>query len=72
MEFDMQDNQTAAKMFYNDDSTTVDELERFAKAISNRMQRRFIIGTDMWELFVLQSAMRRLRVEIAKKRACVK
>jgi hypothetical protein len=67
MEFDLKDNQTAAKMFYDDDDTTVEELERFAKAINARMQRRHIIGTDMWELFVLQSAMRRLKNAIKGK-----
>ena len=67
MEFDLQDNQTAAKLFYDDEDTTVEELKRFAKAINARMQKRSIIGTDMWELFVLQSAMRRVKNAIKSK-----
>ena len=68
MEFDMQDNQTAAKLFYDDESVTYEELERFTKAILARLQARHIVGTDMWELFVLQSAMRRLRTEMKQRK----
>jgi hypothetical protein len=67
MEFDLKDNQTAAKLFYDDDEVTIEEMQRFAKAINARQQQRHIIGTDMWELFVLQSAMRRLKSEIERK-----
>jgi hypothetical protein len=67
MEFDLHDNQTAAKLFYDDESVSLDELQRFAKAMLTRLQQRHIIGTDMWELFVLQSAMRRLKSEIERK-----
>ena len=62
LDMDLQDNQTAAALYFGKaPSITKEEASRFLEALREEHQNLQKNGTEMWKLYVIQSAILNVR-----------